>query len=80
MKIGEAIRTVQVSCRAQCLGEVRFLTVRVGQEELVAADLTGAAPGDEVLLATGTAAARSCMEAPVDAAVVAVVRKCEKIN
>ena len=35
--------------------------------------LVGAGPGDRVLLATGTVASRYCMDAPVDAAVVAIV-------
>ena len=46
---------------------------RTGEEELVAADQVGAGPGDRVLLATGTVASRYCMDAPVDAAVVAIV-------
>ena len=40
---------------------------------VVAADQVGAGPGDKVLLATGTVASRYCMDAPVDAAVVAIV-------
>ena len=44
-----------------------------GSEELVAADQVGAGPGDRVLLATGTVASRYCMDAPVDAAVVAIL-------
>ena len=47
--------------------------VRSGSEELVAADQVGAGPGDRVLLATGTVASRYCMDAPVDAAVVAIL-------
>ena len=39
----------------------------------MAADQVGAGPGDRVLLATGTVASRYCMDAPVDAAVVAIV-------
>lgn len=50
-----------------------LLVVRTGEEELVAADQVGAGPGDRVLLATGTVASRYCMDAPVDAAVVAIV-------
>ena len=50
-----------------------FLTVNTGAEELVAADQVGAGSGDRVLLVTGTCAARYCMEAPVDAVVVAIV-------
>jgi ethanolamine utilization protein EutN len=50
-----------------------FLTVSTNGEELVAADQIGAGPGDKVLLVTGTVASRFCMEAPIDAAVVAIV-------
>ena len=49
------------------------MVVRAGDEELVAADQVGAGPGDRVLLVTGTVASRFCMEAPIDAAVVAIV-------
>ncbi len=50
-----------------------FLTVNTGAEELVAADQVGAGSGDRVLLVTGTVASRFCMDAPIDAAVVAIV-------
>jgi len=33
----------------------------------------GAGQGDRVILVTGTVASRFCMEAPVDAAVVAIL-------
>jgi microcompartment protein CcmK/EutM len=49
------------------------LVVYTGTEELVAADQVGAGKGDKVLLVTGTCAARYCMDAPVDAVVVAIV-------
>lgn len=77
MKIGRVIASVQTARRAQCLQEQNFLIVRCGDEELVAADRVGAAPGDRVLLATGAAASRYSMEAPVDAAAVAVVEEKE---
>ena len=47
--------------------------MRSGLEELVASDQAGAGIGDRVLLVTGEPAARFSMEAPVDAAVVAVL-------
>jgi microcompartment protein CcmK/EutM len=40
---------------------------------VVAADQVGAGKGDKVLLVTGTVASKFCMEAPVDAVVVAIV-------
>ena len=47
--------------------------VKTESGEVVAADHVGAGNGDRVLLVTGTVASRFCMEAPVDAAVVAIV-------
>ena len=38
----------------------------------------GAGAGDRVLLVTGTAASKFCMEAPVDAVVVAILDPEEK--
>lgn len=50
-----------------------FLLIDTGSGELVAADQVGAGKGDRVLLATGTVASRYCMDAPIDAAVVAIL-------
>jgi microcompartment protein CcmK/EutM len=50
-----------------------FLVVKTDAGEIVAADHVGAGDGDRVLLVTGTVASRFCMEAPVDAAVVAII-------
>lgn len=50
-----------------------FLVVKTSEGEVVAADQVGAGNGDRVLLVTGTVASRFCMEAPVDAAVVAIL-------
>ena len=47
--------------------------VDTGREDLVAADQVGAGIGDKVLLTTGTVASRYCMDAPIDAAVVAIL-------
>lgn len=73
MRIGRVVGSVWATRKAQCLQGQTFLVVRSGEEELVAADQVGAGPGDRVLLATGTVASRYCMDAPVDAAVVAIV-------
>ena len=58
MKIGTVTGSVWATRKAACLQGQTFLVVR---------------PGDRVLLATGTVASRYCMDAPVDAAVVAIV-------
>ena len=73
MKIGKVAGSVWSSRKAPSLQGQTFLVVRCGQEELVAADQVGAGQGDRVLLVTGTVASRFCMEAPIDAAVVAIV-------
>ena len=73
MKIGKVVGSIWATRKAQCLQGQTFLVGRTGEEELVAADQVGAGPGDRVLLAMGTVASRYCMDAPVDAAVVAIV-------
>ena len=73
MKIGTVTGSVWATRKASCLMGQTFLVVRSSDEELVAADQVGAGCGDRVLLVTGTVASRFCMEAPVDAAVVAIV-------
>lgn len=73
MKIGTVTGSIWATRKAACLGGQTFLVVYTGTEELVAADQVGAGKGDRVLLVTGTCAARYCMDAPVDAVVVAIV-------
>ena len=73
MKIGKVIGSVWATRKAACLQGQTFLVVQCCGEEIVASDQVGAGPGDKVLLATGTVASRYCMDAPVDAAVVAIV-------
>ena len=73
MKIGTVTGAVWSTRKAACLSGQTFLVVRTAEGEMVAADQVGAGNGDKVLLVTGTVAARFCMEAPVDAAVVAIL-------
>ena len=73
MKIGTVIGSVWATRKAGCLMGQTFLVVESDGMQVVAADQVGAGPGDRVLLATGTVASRYCMDAPVDAAVVAIV-------
>ena len=75
MKIGTVVGSVWSSRKAQCLMGQTFLVVSTTQGEVVAADHVGAGKGDKVLLVLGSAAARFSMEAPVDAAVVAILDK-----
>ena len=73
MKIGTVTGSVWATRKASCLQGQTFLVIDVGDKLLVAADQVGAGIGDRVLLATGTVASRYCMDAPVDAAVVAIL-------
>lgn len=73
MKIGKVTGSVWATRKADSLQGQTFLVVRAETEELVAADRVGAGVGDRVLLVTGTVASRYCMEAPIDAAVVAIL-------
>ena len=73
MKIGTVTGSVWSSRKAACLMGQTFLVISTEDGEMVAADQVGAGTGDRVLLVTGTVASRFCMEAPVDAAVVAIL-------
>lgn len=73
MKIGTVTGAVWSSRKASCLMGQTFLVVDTPAGEVVAADQVGAGTGDQVLLVTGTVASRFCMDAPIDAAVVAIL-------
>ena len=73
MKVGKVIGSIWATRKAPCLQGQTVLVVKAEEDVIVAADQVGAGEGDRVLLATGTVASRYCMDAPVDAAVVAIV-------
>jgi ethanolamine utilization protein EutN len=73
VKIGTVTGVVWSTRKAACLMGQTFLVVETTDGQIVAADQVGAGTGDKVLLVTGTAASRFCMESPVDAAVVAIL-------
>lgn len=73
MKIGTVTGAVWSSRKAECMMGQTFLVVRTLEGEIVAADQVGAGKGDKVLLVTGSVASRFCMDAPIDAAVVAIL-------
>lgn len=73
MKIGTVTGSIWATRKAQCLQGQTFLVVDTLGGTLVAADHVGAGTGDRVLLVTGMAATKFSMEAPVDAAIVAIV-------
>ena len=73
MKIGTVTGSVWSTRKAACLAGQTFLVVSTLNGDVVAVDQVGAGQGDRVLLVTGTVASRFCMDAPIDAAVVAIV-------
>ena len=73
MKVGKVVGAIWATRKAACLQGQTFLVIEADGKRIVAADQVGAGTGDRVLLATGTVASKFCMDAPVDAAVVAFV-------
>ena len=73
MKIGTVTGSIWSTRKADCLQGQTFLVVDTMTGPVVAADHVGAGQGDKVLLVTGNPAAKFSMEAPVDAAVVAII-------
>ncbi len=73
MMIGTVTGSVWATRKAACLQGQTFLVVDTLRGVVVAADHVGAGTGDKVLLVTGSAATRFSMEAPVDAAIVAII-------
>ncbi|MBO5837325.1 MAG: EutN/CcmL family microcompartment protein [Oscillospiraceae bacterium] len=73
MILGTVTGSVWATRKAACLQGQTFLVVDTLKGLVVAADHVGAGTGDKVLLVTGTAATKFSMEAPVDAAIVAII-------
>ena len=73
MMIGLVTGSVWATRKAACLQGQTFLTVDTLKGVIVAADHVGAGTGDKVILVTGSTASKFCMDAPVDAAIVAIV-------
>jgi len=73
MMMGVVTGSVWATRKATCLQGQTFLMVDTLKGVIVAADHVGAGTGDKVLLVTGSSASKFSMEAPVDAAVVAIV-------
>ena len=73
MMIGTVTGSVWATRKAACLQGHTFLVVKTLSGFVVAADHVGAGTGDKVLLVTGTPAMKFSMDAPVDAAIVAIL-------
>lgn len=78
MKIGTVTGAIWSTRKADCLHGQTFLMVDTMMGTVVAADQVGAGKGDKVLLVTGTVASKFCMDAPIDAAVVAIIDQEER--
>lgn len=73
MIMGTVTGSVWATRKASCLQGQTFLIVNTLKGAVVAADYVGAGTGDKVLLVTGSSASKFSMEAPVDAAIVAII-------
>ena len=73
MMIGTVKGSIWATRKASCLQGQTFLLVDTLKGVVVATDQVGAGAGDKVLLVTGSSAAKFSMEAPVDAAIVAII-------
>ena len=73
MKIGTVTELLAPARLNPALQGMALLLAEVGTERIVAADLVGAKPGDRVVLLTGPAAASVTMQAPTDAAAIAIL-------
>ena len=73
MRIGTVTGAVWATKKCPALTGQSLLRVRVGQDEIVAADLVGAGTGERVILAFGGAARLVCPNAPADAAIVGIL-------
>ena len=73
MMIGTVTGSIWATRKAACLQGQTFLIVDTLKGVVVAADHVGAGTGDKVILVTGSGAAKFSMDAPVDAAIVAIV-------
>ena len=73
MKIGTVTGSVWATRKVQSLQGQTVLIVKTERDELVAADCVGAGAGDRVMVVFGTVARHFCDNAPVDAAVIAIV-------
>ena len=75
MIIGTVTGSVWATRKAACLQGQTFLVVDTLRGVVVASDQVGAGTGDKVLMVVGSAASKFSMEAPVDAAIVAILDK-----
>ena len=73
MLIGTVINTIKFARCNPHLSAGTVLLVKSQEQLLPALDRVGATAGDRVLVVTGSAAEKYCMDAPADAAVIAIL-------
>jgi ethanolamine utilization protein EutN len=76
MRVGVVTGAVWATRKCAALQGQTLLVTKLGSEALVAADLVGAGTGDRVLVARGSCI-RALTDAPVDAAIVAILDQTE---
>lgn len=80
MKLGTVLGSVWATKKCPALAGQILLRVQTGDTELIAADLVGAGAGERVVLACGTAARLERPDAPVDAAIIAILDDTEEFH
>lgn len=80
MKLGTVLGAVWATKKCPALAGQILLRVRTEHTELIAADLVGAGAGERVVLAFGSAARLERPDAPVDAAIIAILDETEAIH
>lgn len=73
MKLGTVTGSIWATKKCPALTGQILLRVQTEEQEIVAADLVGAGTGERVVLAFGSAARLNRQEAPVDAAIIAIL-------
>ena len=74
MLLGQVAGRVWATKKSPALAGPVFLTVQVGEALLVCADCVGAGEGEQVLVATGSAARTAAgAQLPIDAAIIGIV-------
>ncbi len=80
MRIGIVTGSVWATKKCPALAGQILLRVRTEGAELVAADLVGAGEGERVVLSYGSAARLERPDAPVDAAIIAILDETEEYH
>lgn len=75
MQVGNVVEEMVPLQQAACFQGQTIVLVESDGKQIAALDAIGAKAGQQVLLVTGPAAGRLCMQTPTDAAVVAILKE-----